>query len=249
MIQHEEIKKIKNFAPPGMKLMGFKPRSYLKVWHNIKHSYFLFPDEKKTRGASQCTDALIKEMVRQDKIAIVKMAPRVNSQVRICALIAQEERVDPADGFQTPAGFQLIPLPYADDIRGNKEIFENAGFGAKDDNGEGIIQTLSKEEKQAAKQMVKNLKIDFDSRNFENPTIQRFFSSLQALALKEDEPEEIVDSLEPDYEGLKKLQPIIDKFKNTFFDGHDQDQEIGAKPKRGRQKVVKETFESGEASP
>ena len=168
VIQQEEMKKIKNFAPPGMKLMGFKPRSYLKIWHNIKHSYFLYPDEKKTRGASQCTDALIKEMVKQDKVAIVKMAPRVNSQVRICALIAQEERVDPADGFQTPAGFQMIPLPYADDVRGNKEIFENAGFGTKpgDEKSEGILQTLSKEEKNAAKHMVKNLKIEFDSRNF-----------------------------------------------------------------------------------
>ena len=45
------------------------------------------------------------------------------------------------------------------------------------------------------------------------------------------------------------MQPIIDRFKNTFFDGNDQDPEIGAKPKRGRQKVVKETFESENASP
>lgn len=62
-LQTEEMKKIKNFAPPGMKLMGFKPRSYLKVYHNIKHSYFMYPDEKKTKGASQCSDALIKEML------------------------------------------------------------------------------------------------------------------------------------------------------------------------------------------
>jgi ATP-dependent DNA helicase 2 subunit 1 len=46
------MKKIKNFAPVGMKLMGFKPKSFLKVYHNIKHSYFLHPDEKKTKGSS-----------------------------------------------------------------------------------------------------------------------------------------------------------------------------------------------------
>ena len=73
------MKKIKNFAPPGMKLMGFKPRSYLKIYHNIKHSYFMYPDEKKTKRASQCTDALLKEMIALDKIAIVKFTPRVNS--------------------------------------------------------------------------------------------------------------------------------------------------------------------------
>ena len=46
-----------------MRLMGFKPKGSLKLYHNIKHSYFIFPDEKKTTGGSQCTDALIKEMI------------------------------------------------------------------------------------------------------------------------------------------------------------------------------------------
>lgn len=73
------MKKIKNFNLPGMQLMGFKPKSYLKVYHNIKHSYFLYPDEKKTQGASQCSDALIKEMISQEKIAIVKFTARENS--------------------------------------------------------------------------------------------------------------------------------------------------------------------------
>jgi ATP-dependent DNA helicase 2 subunit 1 len=63
----------------GMQLMGFKDKSYLKVYHNIKHSYFIFPDETKTTGASQCSDALIKEMIRLDKIAIVKFNPRENA--------------------------------------------------------------------------------------------------------------------------------------------------------------------------
>lgn len=79
-INQQEMQKIKNFdGIAGMQLMGFKPKSFLKVYHNIKHSTFVQPDEKKTEGASQCTDALIKEMLRLDKIAIVKFTPRVNS--------------------------------------------------------------------------------------------------------------------------------------------------------------------------
>lgn len=128
----------------------------------------------------------------------------------------------------------MIPLPYADDIRDNKQILEAAGFANKpgDDLQTGIMQTLTKQEKHAAKLMVKNLNIEFDSRNFENPTIQKFFSGLQALALNEDEPEEVHDLLEPDYEGLQKLQPVIDNFKDKFYHGKDEDQEVGAKPKR-----------------
>lgn len=83
----------------------------------------------------------------------------------------------------------MIPLPYADDLRGNKEILEYAGLGRKNEGGSGIAETLTDTEKHAAKLLIKNLNIDFDSRNFQNPTIQKFFSGLQALALTEDEPE------------------------------------------------------------
>ena len=42
---------------------------------------------------------------------------------------------------------------------------------------------------------------------------------LQALALNENEPEEFDDLLEPNYEELQKFEPILSKFKQTFFDG------------------------------
>lgn len=93
------MKQVKNFGPNGMRLMGFKPLSELKIYYNIRHSYFIFPDEKKTTGAGSCTDALIKEMIGQEKFAIVKFIPRENSQVRFCAMVAQDEQIDAKDGF------------------------------------------------------------------------------------------------------------------------------------------------------
>ena len=51
-INPDDVKHIKNFDDVGMKLMGFKPRSRLKVYMNIKHSYFIYPDEKKIKGSS-----------------------------------------------------------------------------------------------------------------------------------------------------------------------------------------------------
>ena len=111
--------------------MGFKPRKALKVHHNIKHSYFIYPDEKRITGSAQVTDALIKEMIKDDKIAIVRFIPRDNSAVRFCALLPQDEKIDDEDGFQTPAGFQCIFLPYADDLRDLNQILEAAGFEAE----------------------------------------------------------------------------------------------------------------------
>lgn len=86
-LDKNDMKKVKDMGLPGMKLMGFKDKSYLKIYHNIKHSYFIFPNEKKTTGSSQCSDALIKEMIKLDKIAIVKFIPRENANLRFCALV------------------------------------------------------------------------------------------------------------------------------------------------------------------
>lgn len=59
-----DVKKIKVFDAVGMKLMGFKPKTDLKIYHNIKHSYFIYPDEKRITGSGSVADALIKEMIR-----------------------------------------------------------------------------------------------------------------------------------------------------------------------------------------
>ena len=115
-------------------------------------------------------------MLSEDKIAIVRFIPRDNSVVRFCALLPQDEKLDEDDGFQTPAGFQCVFLPYADDIRDLNQILEAAGYEAEgqDEQEEekgGIVESLSKQEKDAAKLLVKNMAIDFSSRNFENPSI------------------------------------------------------------------------------
>jgi ATP-dependent DNA helicase 2 subunit 1 len=73
------MKAIKKFDKIGMTLMGFKPKSYLKYYHNVKHSTFVYPDEKKVKGSSQCADALIKEMIKKDKVAIVRVQVRENA--------------------------------------------------------------------------------------------------------------------------------------------------------------------------
>ncbi|CDW84185.1 ku p70 dna helicase [Stylonychia lemnae] len=233
-ITPEDVKQIKYFDNVGMKLMGFKPRSALKVFHNIKHSYFIYPDEKRISGSSQVMDALITEMIDEDKIAIVRFIPRDNSVVRFCALIPQAERVDEDDGFQTPPGFQLIFLPYADDIRDINSIFEAAGYNEEDPEDKSIFDQLTNEEKQAAKLMVKNMYIDFNSRNFENPSLQQFYAGLQALALNEQNPEPVEDLLQPDYEGMKRFDPVIDRFKDVFFDGEDEDPQCSQGAARGR---------------
>ena len=132
----------------------------------------------------------------------------------------------------------MIVLPYADDIRDLDGIMEAAGFQKSEDRIQelAIIDSLKAEEKNAAKLLIKNLTIDFDARNYDNPVIQKFYSGLQALALNEDEPEPVEDLLEPNYEEMQRFQPVINKFKSAFFAGYESDEAVAVKKplSRGR---------------
>jgi len=57
-------------------------------------------------------------------------------------------------------------------------IMEVCGYNLDSKGEEDVIDSLTKKEKDAAKLLVKNLTIDFNSRNFENPTLQTFFAGL-----------------------------------------------------------------------
>jgi len=143
----------------------------------------------------------------------------------------------------------LIPLPYADDLRDNTSIIQAAGLQPKlNEEKHSVIDDLTKQEKHSAKLLVKNLNIDFDSRDFENPTIQKFFTGLQALALQEDEPDEVQDLLEPDYEGMSKFKPVIDKFKDAFYDGEAEDPECAEKPKGAKKARARPAAKSSATS-
>ncbi|KAL0945330.1 hypothetical protein HGRIS_000828 [Hohenbuehelia grisea] len=101
---------------PTIKLLGFKDRDQLAFEDNIKHSYFVYPDEMTFSGSKRTFSALLKSLVKKNKIGLVLALMRRNATPYFCALLPQEEKLDEA-GWTDPAGFHLIPLPYADDIR------------------------------------------------------------------------------------------------------------------------------------
>lgn len=96
-----------------MTLIGFKPRNLIKPYHNLRTSYFLYPDEEHITGSSQFFDSLISELAQQNLVGIVKLVPRNNQELRFAALFPQEEKYDPEDHFQTPPGFNMVILPFA----------------------------------------------------------------------------------------------------------------------------------------
>ena len=123
------------------------------------------------------------------------------------------------DNFQTPPGLNLIFLPYADDLRDLESM---------------KIPKLNEETKPTrnhilgGKRMINAMTVDFDARNFENPDLQKFYSSIQALALQQDEIEPIIDYIQPDEEGLGPISDLIIKFRDMCFgeDYVDIDQRV-----------------------
>jgi ATP-dependent DNA helicase 2 subunit 1 len=77
-------------------------------------------------------------------------------------------------------------------------------------------QTISKELIQVTKLLINNLTInDFDFRDFENPSLQKFYSHLQAHALNEKDVVFRPDLLEPDVEGFNSFKDVFDLVRET----------------------------------
>ena len=224
----EEMGKIKFLEEPGIKLLGFKSIERIKPYYNIRESYFIYPNEVYSNGSGKLIDALIKQMANKNKCAIVKFVGREGSVVKLCALFPQLEKFD-EDYFQTPPGLNMIILPWADDIRSNSDIM--AKFPKE-------IPNISLEESELAKKIIKKMNISFDCRAFENYELQKFYASLQALALEEQDEEKVEDTLQPNNEGLEKvLNGLDEEFRKKIFGKHggktEEVMEKYAKGKKG----------------
>ena len=220
----EEMNKIKFLEEPGMKLLGFKSIESIKPYYNIRESYFIYPNELYSNGSSKLIDALIKQMLNKNKCAIVKFISREGSAIKLCALIPQAEKYD-EDYFQTPPGFNMIVLPWADDIRSNSDIMAK--------NPKELPQP-SDTQNELAKKIIKKMNISFDCRAFENYELQKFYATLQALALEEENIEPIEDTLQPSEEGLEKvLNGADNEFREAVFGNS------GGKPEDVMEKYAK----------
>lgn len=187
----EEAKHVKNFDKPGMKLMGFKSLASLEPHLNIRPAYFVYPDDEQIKGSSQVLNALKTAMSSKQKVAVVSFIPRSGALVRFCALLPSE----------SPPGFNMIYLPYADDLRDPETLIQENPPAVPD-----VLLTR-------ALDVVDHLRLtEFSPSNYYNPTVQHFYSHLEALALEAPPPPPIVDALEPDEEGLARNQVFVEAF-------------------------------------
>ncbi|XP_044174931.1 X-ray repair cross-complementing protein 6-like [Acropora millepora] len=203
IFEKEEVASMKTFGDPGLLLMGFKPRSSVKTYHHIRPAQFLYPSEKSVSGSTTLFSALLGRCIARDVVPICRFIPRRNCPPRFVALLPQEEELDEHNNQVRPPGFHVIFLPFTDDLRRLKY----------EQTPKATTEQINK-----AKQVIKNLTSGFDSSNFENPSLQKHFKNLEALALDRDEPEELIDHTEPKTEAInRKAGEAIKQFKDVVF--------------------------------
>jgi len=193
-----ELKHLNAWGDPGVTVLGFLPLSWLQPWYNVRSPYFLYPDESSMKGSVVAAAALLKAMVAKRRLAVARLVRNTASAPHLVALVPQEELIDEEDGSQVdPPGFNVIVLPYADDLR---DVPLGSGVLAP----EAAEEDSSRDRRRAAaRRLVTAISLDMVNsaeHGIHNPVLQKQYAMLQALALGEEAPsweESVDDNLRP----------------------------------------------------
>ncbi|RIA89531.1 SPOC like C-terminal domain-containing protein [Glomus cerebriforme] len=234
-----EVAELRRFGQKGLNLIGFKPSSAAKIHYNVEHALFLYPDEGQFEGSRRTFAALHKKMLEMDKVAICYLVKRDNSLPSFVALQAQAEKLDEDKRQVFPPGFNMIPLPFADDIR---PLPPHAEISPAPDEMIDILKPIVDK---------LHMKGGFDPNRFNNPELERFYDVLQALAFDKEVPSHITDSTRGTTRGSGSSDSVDikslweqDKLKTATVDQlKAYVQSIGAKPTRLKADLINQVVE------
>jgi ATP-dependent DNA helicase 2 subunit 1 len=199
----EELKTLKDFGKPCLRIIGFKDKSLLPMWASVKKSTFIFPSEEDYVGSTRVFSALWQKMLKDKKMALAWHIARTNANPILVAIIASKGPDDPkAEDDDSeykpggtpylPAGLWLYPLPFADDLR-------NVDLAPTTRCSDTLVDQMRK--------VVQNLQLPkalYNPMKYPNPTLQWHYRIIQAIALEEEIPEHPDDSTIPRYKTINK---------------------------------------------
>jgi ATP-dependent DNA helicase 2 subunit 1 len=190
----EELKELKNFGSPVLRIIGFKPQSMLPFWASVKKSTFIYPSEEDYVGSTRVFSALWQKLIKDKKMGVAWYIARANAAPVLVAILPSEERADDTTKLTTiPAGLWLYQLPFVDDKR---ELGPLPKPLVAPDN-------LTSEMRKVIKQL-QLPKAIYDHSKYPNPALQWHYKILQALALDEELPEKPEDKTIPKFRQIDK---------------------------------------------
>jgi len=188
----DEVKAIRYFGDPVIRVIGFKPMDMLPIWASYRPPYFIYPSESDFIGSTRVFSALQQKLLQSQKFALCWFIARRNATPVLAAVYAGAEMLGDDGEQKMPPGLWIHPLPCADDIRQNPETDLVRAPDSLIDQMRTIIQQL---------QLPKAI---YDPKKYPNPWLQWFYRVLQSLALEEDVPEKAEDKTIPRYKQIAK---------------------------------------------
>lgn len=197
-----EMAALKRVAEPSLALLGFKDRDWLKPYYQLSHSHFLHPDDESIAGSVCAFAALLSAMLSRGKIALARLIQARAAEPKLVALLPQGEEAAAEPGAPPkPAGFHVIQLPFAEDLRPLELAVDPAP---------------SASQIAAAKVLVRAMTVaNFSSDAFLNPSLQRHYAVLQAKALDE-QPVLPEDTTLPNAEAMAACAPYASAFEHAM---------------------------------
>uniref|UniRef100_A0A7N8XD21 DNA helicase n=1 Tax=Mastacembelus armatus TaxID=205130 RepID=A0A7N8XD21_9TELE len=218
VMERDEVNALKKFNDPGLLLIGFKPMERLKLHHHIRPAVFLYPEEDEITGSACLFSALLKKCSEKNVFALCRCISRRNYPPQFVALVPQKEEVDEGNVQITAPGFNVIYLPYADDMRTLDPP---------------QCPSASQIQVDKMKEIVSKLRFRYRSDAFENPVIQQHYRNLEALALDMMAPEETEDLIMPKVAQIDgSLGPLVQEFTDLVYPaGYNPETKPAAKRK------------------
>ena len=176
----------------GLFLQGFKPKARLKMQYNVKNCKFLRPDESVITGSKVLFTAMLQKCLDKNVVPICRLVARYNSAPTFVALLPQQEEAATADAPDGQAGgFQVITLPFADDMR--KLPYEKKP---------ALDAETAEAHRKAAGEVVSKLQsATYVPGKYENVALSKFHKYIEAIVFDRDDVEAI-DTMKPDLEAM-----------------------------------------------
>ena len=215
----DEIKELRNFGEPIIRLIGFKPLVSLPLWANTRHSTFLYPSEDDFVGSTRVFSALFQSLLAKKKYALVWFIARRNAAPVLAAVMPSLPTSEESPYYSTarltgvsptgmPQGLYLVPLPFADDIRSNPPFPQETPLRAPDSLTDLMRPIISSLQLPGGK---------YEPSKYPNPSLQWHYRILQALALDEDLPEKPDDKTVPRYRQIdKRVGSMVTEWGNEL---------------------------------
>jgi hypothetical protein len=172
-------------ADPCIQVLSAVAASSLRPWMFTKASLLAFPSESQIAGSVAAFAAVHGELVRSKRMLLGRMVARAGSIPRFVALVPQQPR---PRAVLSSAGFLVLELPYADDLRTPQLSFGSPLAGPK--------------AVELAKAVVSAITLNpFSPDQFDSPALGKFFATAKCLALSEEQVDwdaEEDDLVQPD---------------------------------------------------